>query len=174
MTDSKIARICAASRLGVSSTHREMEAMIVLFPPSKSRRIAARRPRRSKNGTPEERAAKKAAQNAQIVSLPGQTAFAEKRGAMVARAEQIVALLGTCHVIEGWRLNEQRAALFLENMRTFDERNGDDPRFTEILAWVGDHGQSLDWIFAADPSSLICGAAAQSKAARGPVLVESN
>jgi hypothetical protein len=83
-----------------------MEAMIVLFPPSKSRRIAARRPRRSKNGTPEERAAKKAAQNAQIVSLPGQTAFAEKRGAMVARAEQIVALLGTCHVIEGWRLNE--------------------------------------------------------------------
>src|SRR5690349_3022149 len=50
--------------------------MIVLFPPSKSRRITSRRPRRSKNGTPEERAAKKAAAagNAEIVSLPGAAA----------------------------------------------------------------------------------------------------
>jgi hypothetical protein len=46
-----------------------MEAMIVEFPRSKSRRIAARRPRRSKNGTPEERAAKKAGNNAQVVAL---------------------------------------------------------------------------------------------------------
>ena len=35
--------------------------MILKFPYSASRRIAARRPRRSKNGTPEERAAKAAA-----------------------------------------------------------------------------------------------------------------
>jgi hypothetical protein len=34
---------------------------VVKFPYSASRRIAARRPRRSKNGTPEERAAKAAA-----------------------------------------------------------------------------------------------------------------
>jgi hypothetical protein len=34
---------------------------VVKFPASASRRIAARRPRRSKNGTPEERAAKAAA-----------------------------------------------------------------------------------------------------------------
>jgi hypothetical protein len=36
---------------------------IVKFPAIASRRIAARRPRRSKNGTPEERAAKAAAQS---------------------------------------------------------------------------------------------------------------
>jgi hypothetical protein len=35
--------------------------MLVKFPGNASRRIAARRPRRSKNGTPEERAAKAAA-----------------------------------------------------------------------------------------------------------------
>jgi hypothetical protein len=35
--------------------------MLVKFPYSASRRVAARRPRRSKNGTPEERAAKAAA-----------------------------------------------------------------------------------------------------------------
>jgi hypothetical protein len=36
---------------------------VVKFPAIASRRIAARRPRRSKNGTPEERAAKAAAQS---------------------------------------------------------------------------------------------------------------
>ena len=78
--------------------------MIVLFPPSKSRRIAARRPRLIEEwARPRSAPLKKAAQNAQIVSLPGQTAFAEKRGAMVARAEQIVALLlrHVLYVIEG-------------------------------------------------------------------------
>jgi hypothetical protein len=44
--------------------------MIVTFPYRVSRRAAARRPRRSKNGTPEERAAKAAA-SAAIVELPG-------------------------------------------------------------------------------------------------------
>jgi len=37
--------------------------MLVKFPAIASRRIAARRPRRSKNGTPEERAAKAAAKS---------------------------------------------------------------------------------------------------------------
>jgi hypothetical protein len=45
--------------------------MIVQFPPIKSRRIAARRPRRSKNGTPEERAAKRAGVQAKVIELPG-------------------------------------------------------------------------------------------------------
>jgi hypothetical protein len=46
--------------------------MLVKFPYSASRRVAARRPRRSKNGTPEERAAKAAAAstNATIAGIP--------------------------------------------------------------------------------------------------------
>src|SRR5438045_155510 len=39
----------------------EQETVVIKFPNSASRRIFARRPRRSKNGTPEERAAKQAA-----------------------------------------------------------------------------------------------------------------
>jgi hypothetical protein len=54
------------------------------------------------------------------------------------------------------RFNEQRAALFLESVRTFDEHDGDDPRFTEILEWVRDHNQSLDWLFDGDPAGMIC------------------
>jgi hypothetical protein len=42
---------------------------VVRFPFAVSRRAYARRPRKSKNGTPEERAAKKAASTAEIVSL---------------------------------------------------------------------------------------------------------
>jgi hypothetical protein len=45
---------------------------VVKFPASAARRIAARRPRRSKNGTPEERAAKAAAAstNGTVCMLP--------------------------------------------------------------------------------------------------------
>lgn len=148
--------------------------MIVQFPASKSRlvlrREMARRPRRSKNGTPEERAAKKAAQSAPVVPLPGhvggaapqlpQRSIADDRAAIVARAEQIVELLRS-RLPTAPRFDERRAALFLENIRTFDEHNGDDPRFTAVLEWVGDHNQSLDWIFAGDPSGMICRLAAQ-------------
>ena len=45
---------------------------VVKFPAIAARRIAARRPRRSKNGTPEERAAKAAAStNGTVCVLPG-------------------------------------------------------------------------------------------------------
>jgi hypothetical protein len=59
---------------------------IVKFPGSASRRIAARRPRRSKNGAPEERAAKAAAQSthATIAALPFDPAAWLKRCAVAA------------------------------------------------------------------------------------------
>jgi hypothetical protein len=49
---------------------------VVKFPAIASRRIAARRPRRSKNGTPEERAAKAAANAAAatVIQLPRRAA----------------------------------------------------------------------------------------------------
>jgi hypothetical protein len=52
--------------------------MIIEFPRGRSRGIWVRRPRRSKNGTPEERAARKAAaqRNAEVVELQQQPAIA--------------------------------------------------------------------------------------------------
>ena len=43
---------------------------VVRFPYSASRRVYSRNPRRSKNGTPEERTAKVAAEDVQLVSAP--------------------------------------------------------------------------------------------------------
>jgi hypothetical protein len=56
----------------------------------------------------------------------------------------------------------ERAARFIENMQTFDEEDGADPRFREILAWAYDHGQSLDWLFDGDLVGLICRPASTS------------
>ena len=85
----------------------------------------------------------------------------DDRAAMVARAEQIVEVLGTCFVREGWHeaFDHKRAARFVENVRMFDEHDGDDPRFRQLLAWMRDHGQSLDWLFDGDVEPLICRAA---------------
>jgi hypothetical protein len=40
-------------------------------------------------------------------------------------------------------------------MRTDDGTDGGGVEFKEILAWVSDHGQSLDWLFIGDPSIMI-------------------
>jgi hypothetical protein len=56
--------------------------MLVKFPYSASRRLFARRPRRSKNGSPEERAAKVAEGKpapAIVIELPRQTVAAVER-----------------------------------------------------------------------------------------------
>jgi hypothetical protein len=46
------------------------------------------------------------------------------RAACLARAEQVVKLLSTCYIREGWHesFDRDRAAQFIENLRTFDER----------------------------------------------------
>jgi hypothetical protein len=67
----------------------------------------------------------------------------------------------------GWHENfdRERAARFIENMRTYDEEDGADPRFQEILEWAYDHGQNLDWLFAADLVSVIVRPASESPVA---------
>jgi hypothetical protein len=91
----------------------------------------------------------------------------EPRRTEVARAQRIVELLSDRVVRIGWHENfdRERAARFIENMRTYDEEDGADPRFQEILEWAYDHGQSLDWLFAADLVSVIV------RPAAGPVLL---
>jgi hypothetical protein len=84
------------------------------------------------------------------------TKNAISRSAYVARAEHIVELLGTRFIRDGWSFDHARAARFLECVRTFDENDGDSPEFAEILAWVSDHEQSLDWIFIGNLDAMIC------------------
>jgi hypothetical protein len=96
---------------------------------------------------------------AAALSLP---AAADDKAAAVARAEQIVELLRTRYVAEGWQLDVQRAAHFLDSMRRLDYADGDSPEMTTVLEWTADHGQSLDWIFRGDAGGMICSGAAHS------------
>ena len=78
-----------ATAISTSAGGVAAEAMIVKFPYSASRRILSRRPRNSKNGTPEERAAKAAAMCAPlgtIIDLPSQPATNRMRVAGAAIA----------------------------------------------------------------------------------------
>ena len=70
------------------------------FPYKLSRRAFARRPRRSKNGTPEERAAKKAAA-AEVVRLTTGTAAPDQDGnAILKECEALADLLRLADRIE--------------------------------------------------------------------------
>ena len=88
------------------------------------------------------------------------------RAAIVARAEQMVEVLRTCHVADGWQLDEPRAARFLDSLRRLDFADGDSAEQAVVLDWVRDHGQSYDWIFDGDPLAMVCRGAARS--ARAP------
>jgi hypothetical protein len=83
--------------------------------------------------------------------------FNAKRERMMARAERVVQLLSTRFIRESWSFDTNRAARFLHCLRTVDFNDSDSPEFAEIMDWVSDHGQSLDWILGEpDPDSMIC------------------
>jgi hypothetical protein len=96
----------------------------------------------------------------------------DSREAMVARAEQLVGLLGNCYVREGWKLDAERAAQFVESVRTFDENWGECPKFRMTLDWMHDHGQSYDWLFDGDPAGLITRSAAALATTGTPIDAE--
>jgi hypothetical protein len=84
-----------------------------------------------------------------------------KRERMVARAERVVELLSTRFIRDDWSFDKNRATRFLHCLRTLDfkdVKDGNSPEFAEILDWVSDHGQSLNWILGGEPSpdSMIC------------------
>jgi hypothetical protein len=89
------------------------------------------------------------------------------RAAGIARARHIVELLSDRFIRDGWHesFDRERAARFIENMHTFDEDDGADPRFQEVLEWVHDHGQSLDWLFDGGLVGMICRPASHSPVA---------
>jgi predicted nucleic acid-binding protein len=97
--------------------------------------------------------------------LPSAQAAADNQAAIVSRAEQVVELLRSKYVADGWQLNEQRAADFLDALRRLDFENDDSLEMKSVLDWVHDHGQSLDWIFQGDFAAMICAGAAHSVSA---------
>ena len=84
----------------------------------------------------------------------------DSREAMVARAQQLVEVLANSYVREGWKLDAARAAQFVECVRTFDESDGECPKFVMLLDWMHDHGQSLDWLIDGDVGGMIATRAA--------------
>ena len=88
-----------------------------------------------------------------------------RREACNARAEHIVGVLSTRFICEGWHeaFDQKRAAQFVENVRTFDASDGADPRFPQILEWLSDHNQCLNWLVDGDIGPLICRAAASTR-----------
>jgi hypothetical protein len=96
------------------------------------------------------------------------------REAMVIRAQQIVDVLGRCYVREGWKLDTDRAAQFIENVRTFDKDAdvGDCPKFMMALDWMDEHGQSLDWLFIGRIDQMIASQAALQATVGTPIDAE--
>ena len=80
------------------------------------------------------------------------------RAAVVQRAEEIVDLLSTRYIREGWHesFDRDRAAKFLQDVRQCDLSAEDVDREQKIIAWAADHGVSLDWLINGDPRSMIC------------------
>jgi hypothetical protein len=89
------------------------------------------------------------------------------RAAGVARAQHVVDLLSDRFIRDGWHeaFDRERAAQFIENMRTFDDDDGADPRFQEVIRWIRDHGQSFDWLLWGDPAGMICRSASTNSIA---------
>jgi hypothetical protein len=80
-----------------------------------------------------------------------------ERAADLARMEQIVDLLRTCYVREGWKIDDEAAERALEYSRQY-AKDGSDPDEGRqaTIDFVCSHGQSLDWAFGGDVGGMIC------------------
>jgi hypothetical protein len=102
-----------------------------------------------------------------------QLALGNSRRASLARAKQIVDLLSTCYVREGWKIDETAAERALAYCRA-NAKDGSDPDDGRkaALDFFHSHGQSLDWVFCGDIRGMICGLAQHSQRAHdvaGPI-----
>ena len=98
----------------------------------------------------------------------------DRRAASLPRAEQIVELLSTCYVREGWKINKAAAKRALAFVRGYakDGSDPDDGR-KAALDFFHSHGQSLDWVFCGDIGGMICGLAKHSERAAALKAVAS-
>jgi hypothetical protein len=90
--------------------------------------------------------------------------------AILARVEQIIDLLRTCHVREGWELDEEGAERTLRYFRHLADGGQEDHH--ELMAasrFLYRNGQSIDWVIAGDPRGMICNAAANARIDEDPI-----
>ena len=102
-----------------------------------------------------------------LKGLPTLIALEDDRpAASVPRAEQIVELLTTCYVREGWKIDKAAAKRALAYVRKY-AKDGSDPDEGRRVAmdFFHSHGQSLDWVFYGDIRGMICGLAKHSERA---------
>jgi hypothetical protein len=90
----------------------------------------------------------------------------DRPASALPRAKQIVELLSTCYVREGWKINKAAAKRALAFVRGYakDGSDPDDGR-KAALDFFHSHGQSLDWVFCGDIGGMICGLAKHSERA---------
>lgn len=90
--------------------------------------------------------------------------------AILTRLEQIVDLLRTCYVRDGWRLDEEgaeRTLRYFRRMAMGGRENNHE--FTAASAFLYRNGQSLDWVISGDPRGMICHAAANARIDADPI-----
>jgi hypothetical protein len=91
--------------------------------------------------------------------------------AILARAEQMIKLLRTRYICDGWHgkgPDEAAAERTLRHFRALASGAPDDDQEKEAaIRFFLEHGQSLDWIFVGDLSGMICRQAAFSARADG-------
>jgi hypothetical protein len=91
----------------------------------------------------------------------------------LARVEQMIDLLRTRTITDGWKLDEAAADRVLQFFRTsvqFPTNHEDQPRYDDewsfVRRFINDHGQSWDWILEGDITGMITRLAVRSRAGR--------
>jgi len=106
---------------------------------------------------------------AQVTAVAASSSGLEDRtspSAILARAEEVVEVLRTRHVREGWNMDERASARALEYFRTSAVNGLDDDELRRAaIEFLVSHGQSLDWVFCGNPIGMICGLATASQRA---------
>ena len=78
----------------------------------------------------------------------------------IGRAEKIV------DTLTPWGIDANRAAQFIDCVRTYDQQDVWDPKLVFILEWMGEHApQSLDWLFWGDAKEQVSGGSRYSDGA---------
>jgi hypothetical protein len=128
---------------------------------------------KSVHSTPRKTASKNRTKKRANPNRPGVIVLGGSHTASLARAKQIVDLLSTCYVREGWKIDQAAAECALAYCRAY-ARDASDPDEGRKAAidFFRSHGQSLDWVFCGDIGGMICGLAKHSERAAevaGPI-----
>ncbi len=113
---------------------------VIQFPYSASRRIHSRKPRRSKNGTPEERAAKAAAEAASSSSVTVIKAPRRTNSAAMARRREFREVIRA-------RIKDVAASRGLSDAQIKQAMTG---KHFYVFRFAEEHGVNLDWLIAGE------------------------